>query len=76
MSRLIFQALVLSEFVLEMDCQVVELALLVEDHLQIQLVNVLLTAVSRQKIDNFLIINFSRINGDGRQILHSCRLTF
>ena len=76
MSRLIFQALVLSEFVLEMDCQVVELALLVEDHLQIQLVNVLLTAVSRQKIDNFLIINFSRINGDGCQILYSCRLTF
>ena len=76
MSCFILKTLILSEFILEMDRQIVHLAFLIENHLQVQLVYILLQAVFIKKIDNFLIIDLSRIHSDCRQIFHSRRLTF
>lgn len=70
----LLEPLVLGEFVLEVDCEVVQFSLLIEDHLQVQLVDALLAvAVCIEQIDDLVLVDFGRVNRDRGQVFDSAR---
>ena len=80
MRRLVLQSLILGEFVLEVHRQVVQLALLVEDHLQVQLINALLlhhaeicrvAGIDLEQVYHLLFVDLRRVDRDCSEVIHA-----
>ena len=84
MRRLVLQSLILGEFVLEVHRQVVQLALLVEDHLQVQLINALLlhhavicrvTTANLEQINHLLFVDLRGVDRDCCEVIDALHFT-
>ena len=78
MRRLVLQSLILGEFVLEVHRQVVQLALLVEDHLQVQLINALLlhhaeicrvAGIDLEQVYHLLFVDLCGVDRDCSEVI-------